>query len=95
MKSVRVTMGIEHRFVYEAADVPVPLNDLAKALSRPVTDAHEIPDTDLLSAVWKVPNGAEMSLPDKCAAKLIALGYAELVTDASADAAPVAPAAAA
>lgn len=81
MKTVRVTMGIEHRFYHEAAEPPVPLNDLAKALARPITEPYEIHELDLVATVWKVPNGAEMSLPDKCAAKLIALGYAELLAD--------------
>lgn len=84
MKSVRHTMGIEHRFVYEAGEVPTPLNDLARVMARPTTDEHPIADTDLVSAVWKVTEGCEMSLPDKDAAKLIALGYAELLDTAAA-----------
>lgn len=84
MKSVRLTMGIEHRFVYEAGEAPTPLNDLARVMARPVTDEHPIADTDLVSAVWKVSDGCEMSLPDKCAGKLIALGYAELLDVAAA-----------
>ena len=80
MKSVRVTVGIEHRFVYEAGEEPTPLNDVAKLRAYPVLDTHAIPDTDLLATVWKVPEGAEMSVGDKCADKLIKLGYAEALS---------------
>lgn len=89
MKSVRVTVGIEHRFVHEAHEAPVPLNAIAQARAYPVLDSHPLPDTDLLTTVWKVPEGAEMSLPEKCANKLIALGYAQDLAVA-AEPAPVA-----
>jgi hypothetical protein len=85
MKSVRVTVGIEHRFVYEAGEEPTPLNDVAKLRAYPVLDSHPIPDTDLIATVWKVPEGCEMSVADKCADKLVKLGYAEpLAVEASA-----------
>lgn len=92
MKSVRVTVGIEHRFHHDPAEPPVPLNDLAKLLARPILDPHEIPELDLVATVWKVPEGAEMSLPDKCAGKLIALGYAVDLDAPAVVAAPAAPA---
>ncbi|MCJ2073420.1 hypothetical protein MKK75_32335 [Methylobacterium sp. J-030] len=94
MKNIRFTELVEHRFVHETTEPPAPLNDLARALAREI-GSNPIADTDLVGAVWKVPLGAEMSVPDKCAAKLIALGYAELVSDALAAATPAAPAAAA
>ncbi|MBE7202566.1 MAG: hypothetical protein INR70_32850 [Parafilimonas terrae] len=80
MKSIRLTMLVEHRFVHEADEQIVPLNDIAQALARPLS-SNPIPDTDMIGSVWKVPEGAEMSVPDKCAAKLIALGYAELLAE--------------
>ncbi|WP_267355569.1 MULTISPECIES: hypothetical protein [unclassified Methylobacterium] len=89
MKAVRFTMTVEHRFIHDKDEAVTPHNDVATTSAREVARA-EIPETDLVGAVWKVPEGAEMSVPDKCAAKLIALGYAELLADA-----PVAPAAAA
>lgn len=87
MKSVRVHVGIEHRFIHEAHEAPVPLNAVAQVRAYQVLDSHPLPDTDLLASVWKVPEGAEMSLPDKCADKLVALGYAGPISSE----APVAP----
>lgn len=78
MKNIRFLDRVEHRFVYEVGQPPVPLNDLAKALAREI-GSNPIADTDLIGAVWKVPEGAEMGVPDKCADKLVALGYAEPV----------------
>lgn len=78
MKNVRFTELVEHPFVHDAAEPPVPLNDIAKAFARPIGESHTIPNADLDITVWKVPAGAEMSVPDKCAAKLLTLGYAEV-----------------
>lgn len=86
MKAVRFLMTIEHRFVHDKDEAITPHNDVAALGAREVARA-EIHETDLVGAVWKVPEGAEMSVPDKCAAKLVALGYAELLTVADADAA--------
>ena len=77
MKNIRFTEMVEHRFVHDAAEPPVPLNDIARALARPI-GSNPIADTDLVGTVWKVPAGAEMSVPNKDADKLMALGYAEL-----------------
>ena len=85
MKAVRFTMTVEHRFVHEADEVITAHNEVAAQGARQVAQA-EIPDLDLIASVWKVPEGAEMSVPDKCAAKLIALGYAELLAEPAADA---------
>ena len=93
MKNVRLTMLVEHRFVHEVDEQVVPLNDIAQALARPISEPNPIADTDLVGTVWKVPAGAEMSVPDECAKVLIGLGYAELVAEpdaAAADAAAVA-----
>lgn len=79
MKNVRFSELVEHRFVCDAAQHPVPLNDIGRALAREIA-THPIADTDLVGCVWKVPAGAEMSVPDKCADKLIALGYAHDMT---------------
>lgn len=76
MKAVRFTETVEHRFVHDKDEAVTPHNDIAALGAREVARA-EIHDTDLVGAVWKVPEGAEMSVPDKCADKLIKLGYAE------------------
>ena len=94
MTAVRFTMTDEHRFIHDKDEAVTAHNDVAALGAREVARA-DIHDTDLVGAVWKVPEGAEMSGPDKCAAKLIALGYAELLADSVAPAADAAPAAAA
>lgn len=76
MKSIRLTVMVEHPFVFDAGEDPVPLNDLAKARAYEI-HRSEIPPTTLTAATWKVPEGAEMSVPDKCADALVKLGYAE------------------
>lgn len=76
--NIRFTETVEHRFVHAADAAPVALNDLAKSRAYPIATA-EIPDTDLIATVWKVPLGAEMAVPDRCADKLVALGYAEAI----------------
>ncbi len=83
MKDVRFTTTVEHRFVHDKDEVITPHNDVAALGAREVARA-EIHDTDLVGAVWKVPEGAEMQVPDKCADKLVALGYAELLDVAAA-----------
>jgi len=83
MKDVRFAMTVEHRFVHDKDEAIVAHNDVAALGAREVARA-EIHETDLVGAVWKVPEGAEMRVPDKCAAKLIALGYAELIDTAAA-----------
>ena len=80
MKAVRFTMTVEHRFVHEPDEVVTAHNDIAAQGARQIARA-EIPELDLIASVWKVPEGAEMSVPDKCAAKLIGLGYAELLVE--------------
>jgi hypothetical protein len=75
MKAVRFTETVEHRFVHDEAEAILPLNDIG-ALAREVGRCP-IAETTLVGAVWKVHEGAEMSVPDKCADKLIGLGYAE------------------
>jgi hypothetical protein len=92
MKDVRFLTTVEHRFVHEKDEAVTAHNDVAVLGARQIAEA-EVPDLDMVASVWKVPEGAEMSVPDKCAAKLIVLGYAELVTE-PAPAAPVAEAAA-
>ncbi|MGU3668024.1 hypothetical protein ACLBX9_27875 [Methylobacterium sp. A49B] len=80
MKAVRFTETVEHRFVHEKDEAITPHNEVATLGARQVAQA-EIPELDMVGSVWKVPEGAEMSVPDKCAAKLIQLGYAELLAD--------------
>ncbi|MGU3668319.1 hypothetical protein ACLBX9_29385 [Methylobacterium sp. A49B] len=80
MKAVRFLTTVEHRFVHEADEVLTALNAAALQGARMIAQA-EVPDLDMVASVWKVPEGAEMSVPDKCAAKLILLGYAELAAD--------------
>jgi len=80
MKNVRFTELVEHRFVHEIGAPPAPLNDIARALAREI-GSNPIADTDLIGAVWKVPAGAELAVPDKDADKLVALGYAELLAE--------------
>lgn len=66
---------VEHRFVFDPASPPLPVNATAQARAYQVARA-EVPDTDLVAAVWKVPAGAVMQVPESCARKLVALGYA-------------------
>lgn len=75
MKAVRFTETVEHRFVHDEADPIRALNDTG-TLAREVGRCP-IAETTLVGAVWKVPAGAEMSVPDRCADRLVALGYAE------------------
>ena len=79
MKAVRFLMTIEHRFVHDKDEAITPHNDVAALGAREVARS-EIHETDLVGAVWKVPEGAEMSVGDKCADKLIKLGYAEALS---------------
>jgi hypothetical protein len=69
MKDVVFHEACEVRFVYAAGDNPKPLNDIAKQQARQIASG-EIPDADKEFSVWKVPRGAEMSIPDKDAEKL-------------------------
>ncbi|QGY05492.1 hypothetical protein MMSR116_29075 [Methylobacterium mesophilicum SR1.6/6] len=80
MKAVRFLTTVEHRFVHEKDEVVSALNDVAALGARMIAQA-DVPDLDMLASVWKVLEGAEMSVPEKCAAKLILLGYAELAAD--------------
>ncbi len=50
MKTIRVTMLIEHRFVHEADQPLEPLNDVAKARAYAL-GSNPIPDTDLIGTV--------------------------------------------
>lgn len=81
MKAVRFTETVEHRFVHDEAETITALND-AGALAREVGRCA-IAETTLIGAVWKVPEGAEMSIPDKCADRLAGLGFAEVLTVAA------------
>ncbi|MGU3539963.1 hypothetical protein [Methylobacterium sp. A54F] len=78
MKIIRMTETVEHRFVFDPATPPVPVNDLARLRAYEVARA-EISETDLVGAVWKVPAGAEIRVPDRCADKIVTLGYATLI----------------
>lgn len=76
MKAIRLLDTVEHRFIHDPSEPPSPMNDVAIFGARMVTQS-EVPDTDFLASVWKVPLGAEMLVPNRCATKLIDLGYAE------------------
>jgi hypothetical protein len=69
MKDVVFHEACEARFVYAEGEEPKPLNDIAKQQARKIAGG-EIPDADKQFSVWKVPRGAEMSIPDKDAEKL-------------------------
>ena len=84
MKAVRFTMTVEHRFVHDVEESILAHNDIG-TLAREVGRCA-IAETTLIGAVWKMPEGAEMTVPDRCADKLIALGYAEPLVAAAADA---------
>ena len=79
MKAVRFLETVEHRFVHERDEAVTPHNDVAALGARQIAQA-EVPDLDMLASVWKVPHGAEMSVPDKCADRLVKLGYAEVLS---------------
>lgn len=81
MKVVRFTETVEHRFVHDEAEAILAHND-AGTLAREVGRCP-IAETSLVGAVWKVPAGAELSVPDRCADRLVALGYAEPLTATS------------
>jgi len=89
MKDVRFLTTVEHRFVHERDEAVTPHNDIAALGARQIAQA-EVPDLDMLASVWKVPEGAEMSVPDRCADKLVKLGYAEPLADVPATEAPAA-----
>lgn len=78
MKAIRFLETVEHRFVHERDETVTPHNDVAALGARQIAQA-EVPDLDMLASVWKVPEGAEMSVPDKCADRLVKLGYAEVL----------------
>lgn len=83
MKDIRMHMTVEQPVNYPKTEGgPMPLNDLARrgayATTRSETD-------DTVFEAWKIPDGAEMSLPVTAADALISLGYAEEIT------APAAP----
>ena len=78
MKAVRFTETVEHRFVHDEAEAILAHNDtglLAREVGR-----CPIAETTLVGAVWKVPAGAEISVPGRCADRLVELGYAEPLT---------------
>src|SRR4051812_35033071 len=69
MKSVVFNETVEHRFVHSAEEEVQPLNDIAQKGAVKVSEA-DVPDTDLKASVWRIPHGAEMSVPDKDAERL-------------------------
>lgn len=51
----------------------VPLNDIARA-ARAVSRGHDASGDE--AAIWRIPQGAAVDLPDAAARELLRLGYA-------------------
>jgi hypothetical protein len=74
MKTVRLLQAVETRCVFAPAEPPIPVNAAA------VRGAFETCRVELeggtISAVWKIPGGAVIGVPDATADELVGLGYA-------------------
>jgi len=67
---------VEHPVVFETgAPNPVaPINDIAKASFA--LHSHVIEEMGMTREIWKIPEGAEIDLPEVSAKKLVDLGFA-------------------
>jgi hypothetical protein len=76
MRTIKAYDTIEHRFIHAAGDEPKPQNDIAQRGAF-LLDQAEVPDTDLVASVWRIPAGGEISVPDQAAEKILALKAAD------------------
>jgi hypothetical protein len=86
MKDVHLLETVEQPVVYPSTEGgPVPINQIAQrgAYATTHSDNTDEDGVTTIREAWKIPTGSEISLPDKAADTLVALGYAELIAPAS------------